>query len=65
MKNNLSRRSIETLSIQSAYHFCGSIGIKPSLSNLSMVTGFSDERILEILESNFSNQSDNTENYTF
>ena len=43
MKNNLTRKCIETLAIQSAYHFCVSIGIKPSLLNLSMVTGFSEE----------------------
>ncbi|BCB03562.1 hypothetical protein KH172YL63_16950 [Bacillus sp. KH172YL63] len=53
MKNNLSRRSIENLSIQSAYDFCDSIGIKPTITNLSLITGFSDERILEIIEANY------------
>ncbi|KAA0564343.1 hypothetical protein ACQCWA_15140 [Rossellomorea aquimaris] len=65
MKNNLTRRCIETLAIQSAYHFCMSIGIKPSLLNLSMVTGFSEERILEFLETKFSNQSVKTEDHSF
>ncbi|MFI8574516.1 hypothetical protein [Rossellomorea aquimaris] len=65
MKNNLTRKCIETLAIQSAYHFCVSIGIKPGLLNLSMITGFSEERILEILENKFSNQSVKTEDHSF
>ncbi|NMH71018.1 hypothetical protein HF072_19740 [Bacillus sp. RO3] len=54
MKDKLTRKHTETLAIQSAYQFCVGIGIKPSLVNLSMVTGFSEESILEILEISFS-----------
>ncbi|MDX8343647.1 hypothetical protein [Rossellomorea sp. YZS02] len=64
MKKKLTRKCIDTLAIRSAYHFCLSIGIKPSLLNLSMVTGFSEERILEIIETTFSNQSVKTENHS-
>jgi hypothetical protein len=65
MNNNLTRRCIDTLAIQSAYHFCVSIGIKPSLLNLSMITGFSEERILEIHETKYNNQSVKTEDHSF
>ncbi|KPL58927.1 hypothetical protein AM506_14630 [Rossellomorea vietnamensis] len=65
MNNKLTRKCIETLSIQSAYHFCETIGLKPSLLNLTMITGFSEEKILEILETKFSNQSVKAEDHSF
>ncbi|MBN8191314.1 hypothetical protein JI667_04050 [Bacillus sp. NTK074B] len=65
MKEKLTRKCIDTLAIRSAFHFCLSIGIKPSLLNLSMVTGFSDERILEIIETSYSKQSIKAEKHSF
>ncbi|WP_175989153.1 hypothetical protein [Bacillus sp. Marseille-Q1617] len=53
MKRKLSRVSIEILSIKSACEFCKNMGMTPSIANLSMVTGLSEEKILERIELDF------------
>ncbi|MCA1053671.1 hypothetical protein LCM10_01635 [Rossellomorea aquimaris] len=50
MKRNLSRSTIEILSIRSAQKFCDNMEMPSSISNLSMLTGFSEERILELMD---------------
>jgi hypothetical protein len=53
VKRKLSKESIEILSIKSACEFCKNMGVTPSISNISMVTGFSEEKILERIDHDF------------
>lgn len=53
MKRKLSRESIEILSIKSASEFCKKMGVTPSIANISMITGFSEEKILERIDHDF------------
>jgi hypothetical protein len=53
VKRKLSRDSIEILSIKSACEFCKNMGVTPSIANISMVTGFSEEKILERIDHDF------------
>ncbi|MEL3973490.1 hypothetical protein AAEO50_14465 [Rossellomorea oryzaecorticis] len=53
MKRKLSRESIEILSIKSACEFCKNMGVTPNIANISMVTGFSEEKILERIDHDF------------
>ena len=53
MKRKLSRKCIEVLAIQNAITFCHRIGILASSFNISMITGFSEEKIIEVLDTQF------------
>jgi predicted house-cleaning noncanonical NTP pyrophosphatase (MazG superfamily) len=53
VKRKLSRESIEILSIKSACEFCKNMEVTPSIANISMVTGFSEEKILERIDHDF------------
>ncbi|MGX1264484.1 hypothetical protein RKD55_002288 [Rossellomorea marisflavi] len=53
MKEKLSRHYIELLAIQSACRFCKSLDLAPTLENLAMISGFSEEKILIIIESSY------------
>ncbi|WP_347318437.1 hypothetical protein [Rossellomorea sp. RS05] len=53
LKEKLSRHYIELLAIQSACRFCKSLELAPTLENLAMISGFSEEKILIIMESSY------------
>jgi hypothetical protein len=53
VKRKLSRLSIEVLSIKSACEFCKNMGLTPSIANISMITGFSEETVLERIDLDF------------
>ncbi|MGR3764016.1 hypothetical protein [Rossellomorea sp. NS-SX7] len=53
MERKLSRSMIEVLSVKSAREFCINMDMTPSISNISMITGFSEEKILELIELDF------------
>lgn len=56
MKEKLSRHYIELLAIQSACRFCKSLDLAPTLENLTMISGFSEEKILIIMETSYQLQ---------
>ncbi|WP_370295216.1 hypothetical protein [Rossellomorea marisflavi] len=56
MKEKLSRHYIELLAIQSACRFCKSLDLAPTLENLAMISGFSEEKILIIMETSYQSQ---------
>ncbi|KMK96377.1 hypothetical protein [Rossellomorea marisflavi] len=56
MKEKLSRHYIELLAIQSACRFCKSLDLAPTLENLAMISGFSEEKILIIMETSYQLQ---------
>jgi phosphotransacetylase len=64
VKRKLSRLSIEVLSIRSACEFCRNMGLTPSIANISMVTGFSEEKILERIDADFQVCRDELVAYT-